>query len=144
MLSKMERLSEPFVAKIPGSTHRVRNLPFNPLLTIFIHVGISDIYLIEGQIPHIPAICDHFSPSENLCWLASFIVQVLLCLPQLVQASAVINICSKYIHFMICTASFWLRVPATVDATIASVRHLWTPYAYCSVSMPIIVWRAGL
>ena len=52
----------------------------------------------QGQIPRIPAICDHISPSENLCWLASFIVQVLLCLPQLVQASAVINICSKYVH----------------------------------------------
>ena len=97
----------------------------------------------QGQIPRIPAICDHFSPSEDLCWLASFIVQVLLCLPQLVQASAMINICSKYVHlycFVLASSSGYY----TMDATIASVHHLWTSYTYCSVSMPIIVWRAGL
>ena len=108
-----ERLSELTVAKIPGSTHcrgtYHLTLPSRYSSTLESQASAKTNSSHSCNLRSLPSL-------QDLCWLASFIVQLLLCLPELVQVSAVINICSKYVQlycFVLASSSGYCRSLST-------------------------------
>ena len=104
-----ERLSELTVAKIQGSTHcrgtYYLTLPSRYSSTLESQASAKTNSSHSCNLRSLPSL-------QDLCWLASFIVQLLLCLPELVQVSAVINICSKYVRlycFVLASSSGYCR-----------------------------------